>query len=77
MNDCDTAVPKAYDNWTNRGTFMRCHTCMWFVQKHTEAIQRVDHLIGRCRRNAPTMSGWPVIYSDDWCGQHKINEARV
>jgi len=28
---------------------------------------------GRCRRNAPTMDGYPVVMLDsDFCGQHKI-----
>lgn len=30
--------------------------------------------IGRCRRHAPTMNGYPVVFSDDWCGDHKLDE---
>ncbi len=30
--------------------------------------------IGRCRRHAPTMSGYPVVFDNDWCGDHKLNE---
>lgn len=30
--------------------------------------------VGRCRRHAPTMQGWPVMYDSDWCGDHKLNE---
>jgi hypothetical protein len=27
---------------------------------------------GRCRRNAPTMmKGYPVVFAEDWCGEHK------
>ena len=33
--------------------------------------------IGRCRRHAPTMSGFPVVYESDWCGDHKIDEGKV
>ena len=30
--------------------------------------------IGRCRRHAPTMNGYPVVFVNDWCGDHKLNE---
>lgn len=33
--------------------------------------------IGRCRRRAPTMSGYPVVYPTDWCGDHKLDEEKV
>jgi len=26
---------------------------------------------GRCRRYAPSMKGYPVVFADDWCGEHK------
>lgn len=54
------------DNWANRSANMKCCTCMWFAPKG-------DNL-GRCRRRAPTMSGWPVMFWTDWCGDHKLNE---
>lgn len=42
---------------------------MWFVDKELG--------IGRCRRHAPTMSGYPVVMVDDWCGDHKLSERVV
>lgn len=30
--------------------------------------------LGRCRRHAPTMNGYPVVFESDWCGDHKLNE---
>lgn len=33
-------------------------------------------MIGRCRRHAPTMSGFPVVFDTDWCGDHKLDETR-
>lgn len=42
---------------------------MWFVEKKAE--------IGRCRRHAPTMNGYPVVYRNDWCGDHKFDEEKV
>jgi hypothetical protein len=33
--------------------------------------------IGRCRRHAPTMNGYPVVYITDWCGDHRIDENKV
>jgi len=56
------------DNWQHRSLTMKCMTCMWFVPK-------VNSKIGRCRRHAPTMSGFPAVYDSDWCGDHKIDES--
>jgi hypothetical protein len=58
------------DNWKHKSENMRCKACMYFVIKR-------DTQIGRCRRNAPTMSGWPVMYTMDWCGQHKLDESKI
>lgn len=33
--------------------------------------------IGRCRRHAPTMNGYPVVFSNDWCGDHKLDENSI
>lgn len=56
------------DPWKYRSSGMRCSTCMWFVAKVPSTI------IGRCRRHAPSMNGYPVVYITDWCGDHKLNE---
>jgi len=46
-----------------------CATCRYFAPKPTE----LTPAIGRCRRNAPTRTGYPVVFGDtDWCGEHKI-----
>ena len=65
------------DNWKNRSLKMICKTCMFFVGKDTNVVQTSDYFIGLCRANAPTMKGWPVIYSSDWCGNHKIDENKL
>jgi hypothetical protein len=33
--------------------------------------------LGRCRRHAPTMSGWPAVFVNDWCGSHKLDENKI
>lgn len=58
------------DPWAHRSKGMRCATCMWFVSKGEADV-------GRCRRHAPTMNGYPVVYVTDWCGDHKIDENKV
>lgn len=55
------------DPWEHRSEKMKCATCMWYVPKG-------EGCIGRCRRRSPTMSGFPVVYPSDWCGDHKLNE---
>jgi len=54
------------DRW-DRLTGFCCGTCAYYAPKKNG--------IGRCRRNAPTMAGYPVVYEeDDWCGEHKIGD---
>lgn len=65
------------DNWENRQSGMICGSCCFFVEKNTRIVQRVDRVIGRCRFNAPTMKGFPVVFSTDWCGQHKLDENKI
>ena len=63
------------DNWKHRSANMSCDTCMWFVLKEKSEEERPK--IGRCRRHAPTMSGWPVMFRTDWCGDHKLDETKT
>lgn len=60
------------DPWQDRCDLMKCKTCMWFVFK-----KGIRKGIGRCRKRAPTLGGYPVVYTDDWCGNHKIDENKV
>lgn len=71
--------PANKDPWAHRSEGMRCKTCMWFVEKANPERDVTPYWrrIGRCRRHAPTMNGYPVVYPDDWCGDHKLNEKAV
>jgi len=55
---------------------MSCIACMWFAQKSPDAEHEGIHL-GRCRRRAPTLSGFPAVFGTDWCGDHKLDENKV
>lgn len=33
--------------------------------------------LGRCRRHAPTMNGFPAVFEEDWCGDHKLDENKI
>ena len=59
------------DPWVHRSAGMQCVTCMWFASK----VGTVSK-IGRCRRHAPTLSGYPVVFENDWCGDHKLSEVQ-
>jgi len=50
---------------------------MWFVLKETD--EKKGGLVGRCRRHAPSQAaiGWPVVYTTDWCGDHKLDENKA
>ena len=64
------------DPWKHRSDGMRCRTCIWFVPKTTQLLGEASE-IGRCRRHAPTMGGYPVVYVTDWCGDHRLDENKV
>lgn len=63
------------DNWKHRSEGMRCATCMFYVPKKKMVVGAQE--IGRCRRRAPTLDGWPVMLPDDWCGDHKLDEEKL
>ena len=68
------------DPWKHRSSGMKCKTCMWFVVKDIAPNTReMDErgMLGRCRRHAPTMNGYPACFEADWCGDHKIDESRL
>ena len=47
------------DPWKHRSKNMLCSCCMYFCNM-------------RCRRHAPKMSGYPAVFTTDWCGDHKL-----
>jgi hypothetical protein len=63
------------DPWKHRSSGMRCKTCMFFVDKVRG--EGSNSPIGRCRRHSPAMNGYPVVYLDDWCGDHKVDENKI
>ena len=79
--DKDEATDEAptRDPWIHRSKGMSCSTCMWYVRKATNEPKQPEYRreIGRCRRHAPTMNGYPVVFQSDWCGEHKLDEEKV
>lgn len=75
-------TPETSDPWAHRSEGMRCKTCMWFAPKYPDGgfkcegnvITPPPVNVGRCRRHAPSMTGYPVVFVNDWCGDHKLNE---
>lgn len=66
------------DPWKHRGDGMRCKACMWFVPKEKVSPESGEgYHLGRCRRHAPTMNGYPVVFVNDWCGDHKLDEEKL
>jgi len=62
------------DNWKHKSTGMQCRTCMYFVPKAEEG--KITE-VGRCRKHAPTLEGWPVMFLSDWCGDHKLDADKL
>ena len=75
QSESEPTYPPPLDPWEHRATRMRCASCMWFVVKQTQSP--ISSPLGRCRRHAPTMSGYPVVFTTDWCGDHKLTEYAV
>lgn len=70
------------DPWANRQNRMRCATCIFFAPKPPAAnplteSQVPPYHIGRCRRHAPAMGGYPLTLVNDWCGDHRLDENKV
>ena len=74
------------DPWKHRSANMLCKTCMYYVPKAPTpgVVREGDELpagaetnLGRCRRHAPTMKGYPVVFEADWCGEHKLDENKI
>jgi len=67
------------DPWMHRSDGMKCKTCMWFVPKKPMTAEGYDPVydLGRCRRHAPSMGGYPVVFVNDWCGDHRLDENRI
>lgn len=70
-----TGLPPA-DPWAHRSAGMRCRTCMWYVEKASDSAP-LKRGLGRCRRHAPALQGFPVVFAEDWCGDHKLSEEAV
>lgn len=71
------------DPWKHRSSGMTCSTCMWFVLKKQDETKLSESQLvsskqlGRCRRHAPTMNGYPAVFTNDWCGDHKLDENKI
>ena len=73
------------DPWKHRNDNMKCKTCMWFSPKVPTTHPMHDngpntsnaYDLGRCRRHAPSMNGYPVVFVNDWCGDHKLDETKL
>lgn len=52
---------------------------MWYVAKVPDNDKLPENYkgIGRCRRHAPSMNGYPVVWVSDWCGDHKLDENKL
>lgn len=64
------------DNWKHRSRGMTCARCVWFVRKESDE-GRLASKLGRCRRRAPTLGGWPAVFESDWCGDHRLDENKL
>ena len=47
------------------------------LKKDEEVMTPIRRDIGRCRRHAPTMNGYPVVFKFDWCGDHRVDENKI
>lgn len=78
-HEFDKKYAQRTDPWAGRQQGMRCRTCIWFVPKTPGGLANKPEapIVGRCRRHAPSMGGYPVVYQTDWCGDHRVDENKV
>jgi hypothetical protein len=69
--------PLSADPWIHRSAGMRCKTCAWFLIKALDPRIDEESNVGRCRRHAPTINGFPVVFLSDWCGDHRLDENKA
>lgn len=72
------------DPWVHRSAGMTCKTCMWNVTKkiaqpasQSNPTAEPQAVLGRCRRHAPSMNGYPAVFPTDWCGDHKLDGNKI
>jgi len=65
------------DPWMHRSSLMCCFSCMWYLEKQKDETLKSKATVGRCRRRAPTVNGYPVVFGSDWCGDHRLNENAI
>jgi hypothetical protein len=66
------------DNWINKEKKRICKTCVSYIEKETIEDGNTHTIIGRCRKNAPVVGkGFPTVYPDDWCGDHKLDADKI
>lgn len=68
-------IPLIRDHWKHREEHLLCRSCMWFVRKEMRSGKTTS--LGRCRKRAPTLQGFPAVFEQDWCGDHKIDEEKA
>lgn len=49
-----------------QGDGIQCRTCLYF-----EIEEGNERGVGRCRRHAPTLGGFPIVLQEDWCGDYE------
>jgi hypothetical protein len=75
---CMWFVPKV-PNYLQNDCIIAEKTCLGHPGRPVTAgeILKQPYDLGRCRRHAPTMNGWPVVFVNDWCGDHKLDEEKI
>lgn len=78
MAPAETPKVNVADPWVHRSAGMKCKTCIRFAPKVRENIREGEFYdIGRCRRHAPTMDGFPIVFVNDWCCDHRLDENKL
>ena len=83
LGDKGATMNQDQDLWKQRSDRMKCKTCMWFMPRVAQIdprgpdMQAPTYDLGCCRRYAPTMSDYPVVFVNDWCGDHKLDEGKL
>ena len=62
------------DKW-DRKTNFSCDSCMFLVPRGQLLTSGKE--VCNCKRHPPVKGEYPIVFKDDWCGEHKIGSNPV
>jgi hypothetical protein len=57
---------------------VRCVSCVFFQPLLHSDVKEGDQIrLGKCRKNAPTVAGFPQVLPYEFCGEHRLDAEKL